>query len=76
MKEKRVYIVPMAVLDEISYDHDYDYDSITDDAWIAEAERVGYVYTIEGFLEEWNDSLMFPERDAHMLRVIEVDSYN
>lgn len=71
MKEKRVYVIPYDIVDDVS--------KISDEKFIEIAESIGWVWSSpEEFVRQWNnpDTMYnFPDREYSELRIIEVESY-
>lgn len=66
--EKRVYII---VSDCKLVESVANIDEISDDDFIEEAEIEGLVYTLEGFVNEWNFDVMHcPTPDTTYMRII------
>jgi hypothetical protein len=68
-KEYRVYIID---IDNIGFD--LSPTELQNEKWIELAERIGDVYTLQGFAEAYNNS--FLPFDNSFIRFIEVDSNN
>ena len=66
--EKRVYIIASdcKLVESVA-----NIDEISDDDFIEEAEKEGLVYTLEGFVNEWNfDAMYCPTPDTTYMRII------